>query len=299
MRGVFLRPLERRDFLLMPLLGLVAREAMPTLPAIARSERWQMAPPAIHLPPHIREDMVEHVGAHIWSGMIGSGPPVLLLHGGLVDSSSWGNQVPALIGAGFKVILIDSRGHGRSSLGADHLDYELMASDVVAVLDMLHLKKVSVVGWSDGAIISLILAMQVPDRIDKVYAFGANMEVEGIKNNPDSQPIIKQILPRIEAEYRAVSQTPNNFAKLASLVNAMQHRSPYFTGSTLSEIDGRRVAIVDGDHEEFIAKEHTLHLAASIPESKLIELHGVSHFAPWQDPDQFNQSMLSFLSTGI
>ena len=76
--------------------------------------------------------------------------------------------------------LIDSRGHGRSTLGPYPLSYELMQTDVLAVTDTLQLRKASFVGWSDGAIISLVMAMKHPDRVNTVYAFGANMNADGI-----------------------------------------------------------------------------------------------------------------------
>ncbi|HZO90189.1 MAG TPA: alpha/beta fold hydrolase [Chthonomonadaceae bacterium] len=94
---------------------------------------------------------MENDGARIWYASYGAGPPVLLLHGGLGHSGNWGYQVPALVHAGYCAVLIDSRGHGRSTRDARPFTYELMASDVLAVMDRLSLEKVAVVGWSDGA----------------------------------------------------------------------------------------------------------------------------------------------------
>src|SRR5260221_4777201 len=114
------------------------------------------------LPPLAKEGYVDHEGARIWCGTAGKGEPIILLHGGMESSLSWGNQVPALIKTHHEVILIDSRGHGRSTLGPYPLSFERMQSDVVAVMDTLHLRKASFVGWSDGANISLIMAMKNP-----------------------------------------------------------------------------------------------------------------------------------------
>ena len=95
---------------------------------------------------------VENDGARIWYTTFGSGRPVILLHGGLGHSGNWGYQVPALIKNGYRVVLIDSRGHGRSTRDARPFSYELMASDVSAVMDTLRLAKAGLVGWSDGFI---------------------------------------------------------------------------------------------------------------------------------------------------
>src|SRR5713226_4579571 len=99
---------------------------------------------------------VEHEGSRIHYATYGSGSPVILLHGGLGHSGNWGYQVPALVRSGYRAVLIDSRGHGRSTRDARPFSYELMASDVSAVMDALHLDQTAFVGWSDGASTALI-----------------------------------------------------------------------------------------------------------------------------------------------
>src|SRR4051812_34180104 len=79
------------------------------------------------------EAHVAHDGARIWHASYGVGKPVILLHGGLGHSGNWGKQVPALLDAGHRVIVIDSRGHGRSSHDTRPYSYELMARDTRAV----------------------------------------------------------------------------------------------------------------------------------------------------------------------
>ncbi|MDQ6908652.1 MAG: alpha/beta hydrolase, partial [Chloroflexota bacterium] len=117
------------------------------------------------LPAATAEGYVQRDGARIWYATYGRGAPVVLLHGGLGHSGNWGYQVPALIASGYRPILIDSRGHGRSTRDVRPYMYELMASDVLAVLDELKLDHAAVVGWSDGACIALILAAQAPTRV--------------------------------------------------------------------------------------------------------------------------------------
>src|ERR1700733_12036267 len=108
---------------------------------------------------------IEHDGARIWYSAYGIGAPVILLHGGLGHSGNWGYQVPALIASGYRAIVIDSRGHGRSTRDRRPYSYELMASDVLAVMNALHLDQAALVGWSDGACTALILAAQHPSRV--------------------------------------------------------------------------------------------------------------------------------------
>ena len=145
-------------------------------PAIAQqTPRWMTLPPTPSLPPPPVSGTAEVNGAAIWYAMYGSGLPVVLLHGGLANSNYWGDQVPVLA-QNYQVIVIDSRGHGRSTRGAPPYGYELMASDVLGVMDKLGIQKAAIVGWSDGAIIGLSLAMNHPDRVARLFAFAANSD---------------------------------------------------------------------------------------------------------------------------
>jgi pimeloyl-ACP methyl ester carboxylesterase len=256
---------------------------------------WETLPAEQPLLGMAREGYVAHGGARIWYGTAGRGEPVVLLHGGMESSLSWGNQVPALVKTHHKVILIDSRGHGRSTLGPYPLSYEKMQGDVVAVMDTLHLKKVSFVGWSDGAIISLIMAMKNPERVNSVYAFGANMNTDAIVSGAFTSPILSEVSARLAKDYARISPTPDEFGTLHQALETMQKKEPNYTTKELAAINVSKIAIADGDHEEFIPRAHTDYLAATIPGAKLIVLPNVSHFAPWQDPTTFNNSIIRFL----
>ena len=94
---------------------------------------------AASLPTTSTEGYVQHDGARVWYAAYGSGFPVILLHGGLGNSGNWGYQVPALVAKGYRAVLIDSRGHGRSTRDSREFRYDLMATDVLAVMDQLHL----------------------------------------------------------------------------------------------------------------------------------------------------------------
>lgn len=256
---------------------------------------WETLPLESPLPPLTAQDHVLNDGARIWFAVLGTGAPVILLHGGLASSDTWGNQVPALLKSHHRVILIDSRGHGRSTLGERPLGYELMATDVIAVMDRLQVDKAAVVGWSDGAIIALIMAMRHPGRVAAIYAFGANMDSHAVNPGAFTTPILAELAARLTQDYARLSPTPGEFGALRSAVEVMQKTEPNYSAADLAAIRGPRIAIVDGDHEEFIPRAHTVYLAQTIPGAKLILLRGVSHFAPWQAPAQFNRSMLAFL----
>lgn len=133
------------------------------------------------LPEPDEQGFVENEGARIWYASHGSGPAVILLHGGMGNSGNWGYQVPAIVEAGYRAVVIDSRGHGRSTRDAREYSYQLMAADTRAVMDRLGIEKAAIVGWSDGADTALILAQETPERVAGIFFFACNVDDTGTK----------------------------------------------------------------------------------------------------------------------
>ncbi len=249
------------------------------------------APP---LPPTDNHGYVAHDHARIWYASYGSGSPVILLHGGLGHSGNWGYQVPALTSAGYRAVVIDSRGHGRSTRDERPFSYELMASDVLAVMDTLRLEKASFVGWSDGACTALILAAKAPSRVAGVLFFACNMDPSGAKEF-EFTPVVGRCFERHVNDYALLSATPDQFDVFSGAVSHMQQTQPNYSAHDLAQISVP-VTVVHSEHDEFIMREHAEYLARTIPRAELIILHDVSHFAPLQRPEQFNKTVLVFLS---
>ncbi|MCI0552152.1 MAG: alpha/beta hydrolase [Anaerolineae bacterium] len=248
---------------------------------------------AAPLPVTRDQGYVEHDGARIWYATYGSGPPVILLHGGLGHGGNWGYQVPALVRSGYRAVVIDSRGHGRSTRDVRPFSYELMASDVSAVMDTLHLEKAGLVGWSDGACTALILASKAPSQVTGVFFFACNMDPSGTKE-VEFGPILKRCFGRHMKDYAQLSATPDQFDEFSDAVGLMQRTQPNYSAHDLAQISVP-VAIVHSEHDEFIKREHAEYLARNIPNTEFIHLPSVSHFAPLQRPEQFNTAMLAFL----
>ncbi len=245
------------------------------------------------LPVADREGFVENDGARIWHAAYGFGPAVILLHGGLGNAGNWGYQVPALVNSGRQVILIDSRGHGRSTRDERPFSYERMASDVLAVMDHLGLEKASLVGWSDGACTALILADKHPERISGVFFFACNMDPSGTLEFKPT-PVIDRCFSRHRKDYQALSATPAGFDAFVADVTKMMQSEPNYTAEQLQGIRVP-VAIALGEKDEFIRREHADYLARNIPDAELILMPDVSHFAPLQRPELFNREVLGFL----
>ena len=238
-------------------------------------------------------EVVEHDGAGIWYAVFGSGPAVILLHGGLGHSGNWGYQVPTLVEAGYRAIVIDSRGHGRSTRDERPYSYELMGRDVLAVMDALGIETAPIVGWSDGACIGLVLAKEKPERIGGVLFFACNVDPSGAKPF-GMTPVLGRCINRHKADYAALSTTPEQFDAFSEAVGLMQRTQPNYSAEDLAKIDNP-VTVVQSEHDEFIRPEHAAYLARSLPRGELVDLPGVSHFAPLQRPDLFNRAMLAFL----
>jgi pimeloyl-ACP methyl ester carboxylesterase len=245
------------------------------------------------LPDAVRQGQVAHDGAKIWHATYGEGRPVLLLHGGLGHSGNWGNQVPTLVEAGHQVIVIDSRGHGRSTRDDRPFSYDLMASDVIAVLDEVGVEQAPIIGWSDGACTAMVLARKAPSQVAGVFYFGCNMDRSGTKEFHPT-PVVSRCFTRHAEDYATLSATPGEFTDFVEAVGLMQRTQPDYTAADLAEIHVP-VTIAHAEHDEFIKQEHAEYLARTVPDAELVILDGVSHFAPLQRPEVFDDPMLAFV----
>ena len=275
-----------RRLLLLLLLGVPLRIALA-------DALWQTLPPT---PPPVAGEHAAHAkvnAINLSYATIGHGPPVVLLHGGLANSDYWGHQVTALMPR-HTVILVDSRGHGRSTRDARPYGYDLMADDVVALLDTLHIAKADVVGWSDGGILGLDLAIRHPDRVGRILAFAANTMTSGVQDGVDKNPTFARYIARAGREYTRLSATPRDYNAFVAQISKMWETEPNWTDAQLKTIK-TPVLVVDGDHDEAIRRDHTEYIAATIPGAGLLILPNTSHFAFLQDPAQFNAAMLHFI----
>jgi pimeloyl-ACP methyl ester carboxylesterase len=263
----------------------------------AAGEPWQVLPPTPELPAGTTGHLAEIHGARIWYAEWGpkaKGIPVLLLHGGLGNSNYFGNLIPILVEKGYRVIAMDSRGHGRSTRTNVPLTYHLMAEDVVGLLDALKIQRVSVVGWSDGGITGIDIALNHPSRLASLFAFGANSAVLGATEDGDKNPVFVAYTARVRDEYRSLSPTPDQLTDFEAVLNQMWGTLPAYTTDQLRSIKVP-TTIADGEHDEVIKTEHTKYLAATIPGARLVVLPNVSHFAMLQNPVAFNAAVVQSL----
>lgn len=260
---------------------------------VAAAERWQTLPPTPAPVATSRSGQLVGNGISIHYAIYGRGSPVILLHGGLANSDYWGHQVLALART-HRVIVMDSRGHGRTTRDARPYGYDLMADDVIALMDGLKIRKADIVGWSDGGIIGLDLAIRHPERVGKIFAFAANTRTSGVIDGVEKNPTFAAYIERAGGEYRKYSATPKEYDAFVEQIGKMWADQPNWTDAQLKSIKSP-VLIVDGDHDEAIKRDHTEYMAATVPGAGLLILPNASHFAFLQDPAQFNFAILHFL----
>jgi pimeloyl-ACP methyl ester carboxylesterase len=275
-------------------VGLLAASAMAMGTAAAGKPRWQTLPAPPPMPAPGSVGKVDVAGAKIFYAVYGKGEPVVLLHGGLGNSAHFGFQLPVLIDK-FQVIAIDSRGQGRSTKGNIAITYDQMALDVVAVLDKLALRRASVVGWSDGGEVALKLGIEFPERVDRLFVFGANYDASGSKPRGGPSPTFSAYAARCRSEYGRLSTSGVPYRALVEALLPLWRKPTGITKDQLRSITAPAM-IADGDHDELIVLGHIEEMAALIPNAQLKVFTAASHFALWQDPAAFNQALVGFLT---
>jgi pimeloyl-ACP methyl ester carboxylesterase len=273
--------------------ALAAGFAAP-MPAAAKAELWQTLPRPAAMPAPVRSGYAPVDGVQIYYAIYGQGAPVILLHGGLGNADYWGNQVREFA-RHYQVIVMDSRGHGRSTRDSQPFGYHLMATDVVHLMDYLKIDKAAIVGWSDGGIIGLDIAMTYPDRLERLFAFGANVNVGGLREDLGTNATFGKYIENAGKDYERLSKTPKDYEQFVAAISEMWNTEPDYKPEQLATIKAP-VTIADGEHDEAIKQSHNAEMAQQIPGARLLIFPGLSHFAMWQDPKTFNKAVLQFLA---
>lgn len=282
--------------------GTLALSAAPALgretkdgsaPAKARGEKapWLSFPsPLPKLPAATRSEVAALNGVKLFFAQFGQGEPVLFLHGGMGNSTHWARQVEHLKDR-YLVTLMDTRGHGRSPVTSNSYGFSVFAKDVEALLDHLGIRETAVVGWSDGGITGLQLAMLPSRRVSRLFAFGANATPDGLIPGGSKKPAFAKYVAQCRASY----PDPKRWPDLVSGLGAMWKREPNFSKEQLAAIKVR-TTVAFADHDEIIRPEHAKFIAGTIPGGRLAPLTKVSHFAMLQDPAAFNAALDTFLT---
>ena len=221
-------------------------------------------------------------GIHLYYETYGSGEPLIMLHGNGGSINAFSNQIP-FFEKYYQVIAIDSRLQGKSGGSPDNISYELMASDFCALMDQLHIKSANVLGWSDGGIDGILMAMNCSGKVKRLAVSGANTV-------PDSTAVTNADILGMK---EFVAKPGNASKKTVALVQMMidQPNIPY---GDLKQIHCP-VLIMAGDHD-MIKPEHTLKIYQSIPSASLCIFPDSKHGVCRDNPVLFNETVLTFFS---
>ncbi|MCC7400153.1 MAG: alpha/beta hydrolase [Chitinophagaceae bacterium] len=215
----------------------------------------------------------------------GKGQPLLIIHGNGGSIQDFTNQIP-FFEKHYKVILADSRAQGKSVDNGDSLSYEMMADDLNGLLDALKLDSCYVIGWSDGGINGLLLAIRHPDKVKKLAITGANLV-------PDTSAVEPEIYDWAKSLGDSINRLPltpevKTYRKLFHLLSY----EPHITTAQLQTIKCPTL-VIGGDHD-VIRPPHTMLIAESIPKSYLWILPNSGHSTPVVYATIFNQVVNDF-----
>lgn len=219
-------------------------------------------------------------GIQLYYEIYGSGEPLIMLHGNGGSINSFKFQIP-FFEKYYQVIAIDSRLQGKSGGSPDTISYELMASDFCGLMDFLHIESANVLGWSDGGIDGLLMALNCPDKVKKLAASGANTV-------PDSTALYPNDLKGMR-DFIANSENASDASKALVQMMIDQPNIPY---SDLGKI--RCPVLVMAGDKDMIRPEHTLKIFQSIPSAFLCIFPDSNHGVCQQHPDLFNETVLRF-----
>lgn len=228
-------------------------------------------------------------GIKLYYEVYGKGEPLVLLHGNGGSINAGSKQID-FFSKYFQVIAVDSRGQGKSNDNTDSLTYDGMAADLNGLLDQLKIDSAYIIGHSDGGIIGLITAIRYPKKVKMLAAMSPNIRPDSMvlysKVAEESSKMLKIYEDSLNAGFQPV-------ANKVKLLRLMQYH-PHISKAELSAIQAP-VLLLCGDRD-VIQLSHIIEIFRAIPKSNLCVLPGSTHFAPWGNPELYNESINRFFT---
>ena len=239
---------------------------------------------------------VEVNGIRMYYETRGAGSVLVLLHGGAGNGEQFGGQVPAFEKR-FRLVVPDMCAQGRTTDRPGPLTYHAMAEDVIALMDRLGVKRFDIMGWSDGGVTGLDLAIHHPERLRRLVTFGANFSPDGLQPADvawNDTATAAAFGDGMRQGWTRLSPEPGHYEAAMNKIIHMWKTEPRFTAAELHSIRAR-VLVGAGEHD-LIRLEHTRALAASIPGAQMWIVPGASHGAMLEKPAEVNARVIDFLT---
>ncbi|MGI8677731.1 MAG: alpha/beta fold hydrolase [Jatrophihabitans sp.] len=237
---------------------------------------------------------IEVGGRPVWHEVAGSGEPVVLLHGGLSGASSFDQHTPAFVDAGYRVWIPERRGHGRTPDVDEPLTYAAMASDTIVYLDQVVGDPAPLIGWSDGAVVALLVAMRRPDLVTRMVLIGQYYNSAGRTEDPLADLVIDNPDTHEYLRHEYVAQSPGgDFDTFFGKTQAMWGAEPEIALAAIAGVRTRTL-VLQGDRDDVLLT-HSAAVVDALPDARLAVLPG-THMLPLESPDLVIRLILSFLT---
>jgi pimeloyl-ACP methyl ester carboxylesterase len=242
---------------------------------------------------------VEVAGHQVWHEVSGSGDPVVLLHGAFSGASSFAAQAPAIVEAGYRVYVPERRGHAHTPDVEGPLTYSAMAEDTIAYLAQEVGGAAHLVGWSDGAVVALLVAQRRPDLVARMVLIGQyynsagkipDTALDAWLNTPEAMGMLRE-------GYDPVSPDgPEHFSVVYEKTMQMLRTEPEIELASLSPVTAPTL-VMQGDRDE-VTIEHSLDVVAALGDARLAVLPG-THGLPLELPQVVNPMIVAFLQGAV
>ena len=236
-------------------------------------------------------------GHPTWVEQRGEGAEtVVLLHGGLSDSDTLLGPLSAPLEGQYRVVAFDRRGHGYTADTEAPFHYDDMATETISVLEQVVGGQAHLVGWSDGGIVALLVALRRPDMVGRLVAIGANFHHDGILplDFPPDSPVVAMMAQNYGERSPDGAE---HFGVVAGKFLTMASTEPTLTVDDLKQIETPTLVMVGDD--DVITLSHTCALYESLPAGQLSVVSGASHALPLERPDDTARIILGFLASDV
>ena len=242
-------------------------------------------------------DYLEAGGIRTYYETAGAGEPLVLLHGGMCTAETFDGQTPALAGA-YRVYVPERRGHGRTPDVEGPITYEVMAADTIAFMEAAGIASAHLVGFSDGALVALLVALERPDLVGRLVLIGQAVNFEHMR--PEMKAMmeglsVEVLPPMLRALYAAASPDgPEHFDVVFDKCAAMWRTDPGVAYARLERVTAPTLVLL-GDRD-MISLEHAAAMQRALPDVQVGVVPGATHGLPMEKPELTNRLLLDFLA---